>query len=123
WMNMRGGREAVEENAARGRHVVAAVGDRYKPLIADEPMDAIPGNLAAIGVGREQFIKLLWARSAGEADRNAPRIFRDPRQQKLGRRLGEHRRIGNRNDLAGMGGCHRQVSLRQLRPSRASSSS
>ena len=47
---------------------------RHEALVADEPVHALPGDPVSIGVGREQLIELLRARSAGQADRHAAAV-------------------------------------------------
>jgi hypothetical protein len=56
-MNVGGRGALIEKCFPRHLHVVAAVGYRHEPFVADEPVHAIPGDLAAIGLGLEQLIE------------------------------------------------------------------
>src|ERR1700722_7892440 len=118
-MNVGGGRTLIEKGFPGHLHVVAAIGYRHEPFVADEPVHAVPGDFAAIGFGREQLIEPFRARSAGEANRNAASMRRNPCQHAVGGGLRQCRRIGNGDDLALVAGGHRQLSFRQLRPSRS----
>jgi len=120
-VDIRRGRAAFEDDSSRHRHVVQRIVRSHKALITDEPMNAAPWNPCARVVGREQLMELFRARSTGEADRDAAVIGRDPRRRAFKGGLRKRIRIGHNNEL--MSRCHRQVSLRQLRPSRAKSSS
>jgi hypothetical protein len=118
-MDAAGRRAAIEKSGARDRHVVEGIALGHEALVADEPVHALPRDLAAPGIAAEQLVKLLRAGAAGQADRDPPGIGRDPRHHPFGRGVGEGLGVGLDDQLRLAGRFHHE-NFRQLRPSRRS---
>ena len=110
----------LKKQALRHPEIAAWIVERHETVVADEPMNPVPGNPAAIRLLGEQGVKLRWARAAGQADRRAFRLIRDPRDQTLRRGLRQRRRVLHLDHDAAAA-LHAYTGVRQLRPSRASS--
>src|ERR1700682_968412 len=52
-MNVGSWRAAIQKDSPRRAHVVERIVGRDKTFIADEPMRAVPRDLASIGIGPE----------------------------------------------------------------------
>ncbi len=95
---------------------------RHEPLVADEPMHAVPWNPASTGIARKQPVELSGTRPAGEADRDPSIILIDPSDDALRCCARKLSRVRDGDDLTtGLG--HHSQNFRQLRPSRFSKSS
>src|SRR5215467_12591567 len=57
----------IEQNALGGPHIAQRIALRDEPVVADEPVHAIPRHFAAPRALREQPIEPEWARTAGQA--------------------------------------------------------
>src|ERR1051325_6824173 len=94
-MHVRGGRrDAIEKQPPRLSRVAARILRRHEAVVAPEPMHALPRNLLAVGLGREQPVEALGARSAGENHGKALARLGEARQQTLRRRLRQRLPIG-----------------------------
>src|SRR5580765_8478254 len=120
-MNIGGRRTSIEEAPPRHVHVVEGIAWWHEALVANEPMHAVPRDPVAVSIRREQLVKLLRARAAGQAYRDATAIGFHSCEQAIRGRLRQRRLIGDRDDMAIVVRNHPLTGLRQLRPSRLNS--
>src|SRR5258705_10128183 len=82
----------VRQHRLAGHSVITVrVVPRYKPFVAPEPVNALPGHHIAQRRGREKLVQPPWSRPARQADRESTGIMTgeiddplcDPTRQRL----------------------------------------